>query len=524
MKSILCQCRRCVLAFVALYTAGISQAQVVITEVMHNPGGDDALWEWVEVLNTTAAPVDLNGWVFDDDDDSSFAAANISSSGGTRNTIVPASGVAVLYPGDELDFMPARFNAAWGGGVTLIGVDGFTTLTGTDSIGLWSNHANYMADAIPGATSSPRRTFASAAAALNYATGFPTASTGHSIAWNGTAPTSSGANWEESEAGSLGAFESVETSSVAQINSTNDRGNPGVLPAGAAAADLLITEIMFDPDSPLGSTQFAEADFEWIEVRNNTANPINFAATPYVFDDNSGSQLSEANISAGTLAAGQTGVLFNDDLITLAGMQAMWGAGINYIPVEVWPTLNNTGDTIAIWDSLDDYNNEAVTGTGRTHDNAVADVIYDTVAADGWPTNNDRSSIWLDNLSGDPNLGENWTRAGAEGDTLSYQASAISGPVIDHPGGDVGSPGDAPGAVTPDLPGDFNGDNKVDAADYVVWRKSGGPPSGYDTWRSGFGDGASGGGSAQDGATTVPEPTSVVLLTIAVIAVIRRLR
>ena len=49
-------------------------------------------------------------------------------------------------------------------------------------------------------------------------------------------------------------------------------------------------------------------------------------------------------------------------------------------------------------------------------------------------------------------------------------------------------------AVVPDPtgpPGDFNQDGVVDAADYVVWRKSpstfGGDPNGYNTWRTNFG-------------------------------------
>lgn len=39
----------------------------------------------------------------------------------------------------------------------------------------------------------------------------------------------------------------------------------------------------------------------------------------------------------------------------------------------------------------------------------------------------------------------------------------------------------------PRLPGDFNADGVVDAADYVVWRSSDGSPSGYDAWRSSIG-------------------------------------
>ena len=39
------------------------------------------------------------------------------------------------------------------------------------------------------------------------------------------------------------------------------------------------------------------------------------------------------------------------------------------------------------------------------------------------------------------------------------------------------------------LPGDFDGDGDVDAADYVVWRKRGadGSAADYDTWRENFG-------------------------------------
>ena len=37
------------------------------------------------------------------------------------------------------------------------------------------------------------------------------------------------------------------------------------------------------------------------------------------------------------------------------------------------------------------------------------------------------------------------------------------------------------------LPGDFNGDNVVDAGDYVVWRRTDGTPESYEAWRSNFG-------------------------------------
>ena len=63
------------------------------------------------------------------------------------------------------------------------------------------------------------------------------------------------------------------------------------------------------------------------------------------------------------------------------------------------------------------------------------------------------------------------------------------------------------------LAGDFNGDNSVDAADYVVWRKNNGTTEQYDEWVDNFGATASGGGAAAN-ATAAPEPATCMLLII----------
>jgi hypothetical protein len=71
------------------------------------------------------------------------------------------------------------------------------------------------------------------------------------------------------------------------------------------------------------------------------------------------------------------------------------------------------------------------------------------------------------------------------------------------------------------LPGDFNGDNVVDAADYVVWRKIGiNGQQGYADWRSHFGLPAGSGAalpSAEPLSAAVPEPSTLAMLLFGVL-------
>jgi hypothetical protein len=68
------------------------------------------------------------------------------------------------------------------------------------------------------------------------------------------------------------------------------------------------------------------------------------------------------------------------------------------------------------------------------------------------------------------------------------------------------------------IPGDFNENGIVDAADYAVWRKTDGTPAGYNQWRTNFGrTSGSGSGSA---LTAVPEPSSAALALSVLLLVI----
>jgi hypothetical protein len=72
---------------------------------------------------------------------------------------------------------------------------------------------------------------------------------------------------------------------------------------------------------------------------------------------------------------------------------------------------------------------------------------------------------------------------------------------------------------SPALPGDYNSDGKVDAADYVVWRKdpnAHGGDAGYTTWRTNFNRPADGSAVGAGAVAAVPEPASLMLAAVAV--------
>jgi hypothetical protein len=85
------------------------------------------------------------------------------------------------------------------------------------------------------------------------------------------------------------------------------------------------------------------------------------------------------------------------------------------------------------------------------------------------------------------------------------------------------------------IPGDYNNDGAVDAADYVVWRRGLGntyQPAHYDLWRANFGrtvtsaNGAAQSGSPRLGepAGAVPEPANIFMVLTALLAWLYRCR
>jgi hypothetical protein len=280
------------LTITAALAAANVQAQLQVTEILSDTvsAGDDA-WEWIEVRNTGATPIDLNGYIIDRLGDAIPGTINPSiNSALTANTMIPAGGVAVLYDADvsisAADFNDALFRQAWALAPTvpLIGVSGGfgggLTNTGGAAIGIWQNSDAYALDVADDGMGVFRVTqFNNSAVSVDFrtASGFPASESGISLAWNGSGSFQDGANWASTATGTTSVLVTVPGST----NSPEDIANPGIVPGGVPPTGLMFTEIMYNPAS--GGTN--EAPWEWVEIYNNTGAAIDFSVTPYVFDD-----------------------------------------------------------------------------------------------------------------------------------------------------------------------------------------------------------------------------------------------
>jgi hypothetical protein len=532
----------------------VSFAQLVVTEVMYDPASDESRWEWIEVHNTGPVAIDLHGYVIDRVGDRERTTVTPNILGHPLRgldvvdnpTVLPAGGIAVLYNGPGLGYDPGRFRAAWPQtprGATLIGVEGWSSnaLTNAPSVsdyapslpamtvGLWADEAAYRLDAADfGTPGSPdRRIFrvANAVTALGYDDNAPWRDPqGKSAIHYLGGPIFQPSSWGRSNAGFGGASASVTTFMPVPI-SAGEYGSPGIVPTGSPVrSGLLVTELMYDAASTTG----ANNEWEWIEVYNSGPT-IDFAATPYWLDDDDEAPLVAANLTAGTIATGGVGVLFNASAATLTQMQTAWDrpgrAPINWIAVNNWPSLANGGDTIGLWDDAADYASDHA-GEVATFHRAALRLAYDDSSP--WPTGVDGDAIRLANLGSDPVDPAAWARArGAYADPDAYRSAdvLVPGGVVDNAGGDHGSPGYHWPDIYPPLPGDYTGDGLVDAADYTLWRDGAPLPTetatagvtdaaDYTVWRANYR------GAVEGGPAAIPEPTA---LTVAFLAVGRGL-
>lgn len=521
-----------------------ASAQLLVSEVLYDPKSAEDRWEWIEVYNSGPAAIDLDGYVIDrvGDRERNELFPNILSQPlvGDRTianpTVIPSGGIAVLYNGEGLSYSPDRFRAAWPAitqGTVLIGVEGWSSNQLTNSpapsdyapslpamtVGLWGDETAYRQDVADfGSPGTPnRRVFRTdnAAAAFGYDDNAPWRDAlGRSAIHYIEGPIFDPTSWGRSNAPYGGASESKLTFQPEPINFP-DYGSPGTPPTGTSIApSLIVTELMANPASATGTNN----EWEWVEVYNNGPT-VDFSETPYWFDDDDTPALGGPNLTVGRVGQGETVVLFNATAVSLEQIRAAWDRPdrepINWLAVESWPSLANGGDRVGLWDNAVDYGRDQfIEGGSIVH--AVAGVTYDDSAP--WPTGVDGDAIRLANLGSDPQDPGAWARArGAFADADAYPSADVLEPggVVDNAGGDQASPGFIWPNITPPLPGDYNQDGLVNAADYTLFRDGTALPTEYASvgvndaadyaiWRAYYGAG-------QGSSIALPEPTTWML-------------
>ncbi|HZW09049.1 MAG TPA: lamin tail domain-containing protein [Phycisphaerales bacterium] len=97
--------------------AGAASADVVISEILGSTSGTD--WEYIEIVNLGAAPVDITGWtleLWDSDAGASFGAADGSSPYAFNGTLLNPGDTFVIGNGLAMSGYPQppyRFDQAW---------------------------------------------------------------------------------------------------------------------------------------------------------------------------------------------------------------------------------------------------------------------------------------------------------------------------------------------------------------------------------------------------------------------------
>ena len=256
----------------------------------------------------------------------------------------------------------------------------------------------------------------------------------------------------------------------------------------------------------------------------------------------------------GTIRLQQGGTLATTEISFEGGGEFDWIGGTLHVGIYNGNLTNPSGGTLAPGRSaggttiLGDYAQQAGATIEIEIGGTATATEFDFVHVTGTATLGGELELAL--ISGFlPDPADEFIVFNADEDLLSFFANAGNGDRVFTIDGDGSflvhyGPTSAfdPNQIVltdfvPALLGDYNGNGTVDAADYVVWRKTLGQmgaglaadgnnngeidPGDYDVWRAQFGNSALGSGSGADSAisTAVPEPSAAMLTALALVGV-----
>lgn len=449
-----------------------SKPNIVITEIMYDPNGDDAGKEWVEIYNAGTSAVDIGGWALRDlEGDSRSGSIPAGTFIQPNEAILLIAGSGPGVPANIL----SQFRTAWNlsAGVRAFALnpwqDRAQRATSIEEILSLVDSSNEPVDVVNYENPS-------------YVAGsiWPINDTASSISLLPGAISKSandvGSNWVRSVARIDGAYDSVQTGFFTDIRATGSVGSPGIVwqashqqPNGAA----VITEIMYNTNSD-GGTAGDPARAEWIEIYN--PGPSDLDVSGWYIRDEDG---RTGGIAAGTtLGAGKVMVLIPvvgaaNRAQAEAEFRAAWGDICTVAAVPGWSDFETTPNIGGLANNPGPGNEVLTlrTATGQ---------LVDVVAFDdslGWPADAAAASpglgtAWsIELLPGhytavDNDLGSNWTASiqGVDLADLNTMTAIFNG-------FDIGSPGLLAGMVetrpcAAGCPADINHDGFVDGFDY----------------------------------------------------------
>jgi hypothetical protein len=227
----------------------LSPGELLISEIYYNaPGSNDDDEEWFEVHNTSAAPIDLQGWTFKDNKNEHVIAESV---------VVPPGGYVVL--GQNAD--PAK-----NGGVTVAyGYGTAISLSNSgDELHLIAPDGKTEIDAVVFGAGSP----------------WPASVDGASIA---LAPDQMTPWANDAAASWCLSLQTFGTGKGSPGAANPGCGSVGPLGLAPAPGELVINEVMFDSDA------VGDSSGEWLEIFNATADKtLDLRTVRLVSDDQAG--------------------------------------------------------------------------------------------------------------------------------------------------------------------------------------------------------------------------------------------
>lgn len=249
-----------------------SKPNIVISEIMYDPAGNDEGKEFIELYNAGAVPVALAGWRLKDIEGDPATGAIPDGT-----TIAPGEAVVLMAgdgPGVPAD-IATQFRASWNipAAVQVIPLTPWQdraqratpieeVLALLDASGEPVDVADYE---------NPKYAATSAWPADDARSSIYVMSTSLSKGSN-----DDGQSWRRSTSHLDGAWDSTQTAFITDIRAYGSCGSPGFVwtaPPQQPSGEVVFTEIMYAPNSASGLLPRTE----WLEIYNSTGSPIDLS-------------------------------------------------------------------------------------------------------------------------------------------------------------------------------------------------------------------------------------------------------